>query len=563
MHSESPEQADHCPERRQLELMQRVGRVGYWEYDFSTRSVWLPPMSLELLVSITDTPNLTITTLPEVLQEGERPRLQAMLEAAVTQGLPLQQELRLAYGPDGGSSILVRGAPTTADDGKPAYAGTFHDISREKRAEDEREEVINQLNALLKSLRVGVTVFDQDLRLTFWNDHIYEILGLPRGAVYKYVRFEDLIRYPAERGEYGPGDPAQLVRERAERARKFEPHRFERFGGDGRVLMVEGYPFGLAGEVSGFITTYTDITEQKSAEEKLLRQNNVLSTIIDNFPGAISLFDVDLRLAAHNEQFKELLELPQTLFDKPDLHFEDLIRFNALRGEYGPGNVEEQVAAIVARAKDFQPHKLERVRPSGKALEIRGMPLPGGGFVTIYIDITERKRAEERIRVMALQDALTGLPNRLNLNEMIEQALERSAAADKRFALLFLDLDGFKKVNDTLGHDAGDELLVQVARKLKGAIRETDIAARLGGDEFVILLHDSEDEAVAGMIADEIVKVLSQPVVLPQGTANIGTSIGIAFYPDHGKTRETLLGAADKAMYEAKRSGRGMWRRAS
>ncbi len=553
---------DQSSELRQLELIQRVGRVGYWEYDFSTRAVWMPPLSLELLISITETPGLTVTTLPEVLQEGERPRLQATLEAAVTQRLPLHQELRLAYGPDGGGSILVRGAPTVAGDGTVGYAGTFHDITREKRAEDEREEVINQLNALLKSLRVGVTVFDQDLRLMFWNDYIYEILGLPRGAVYKFVRFEDLIRYPAERGEYGPGDPAQLVRERAELARRFEPHRFERFARDGRVLMVEGYPFGLGDEVSGFITTYTDITEQKSAEDKLLRQNNVLSTIIDNFPGAISLFDADLRLAAYNEQFKELLELPETLFVKPELHFEDLIRFNAGRGEYGPGDIEEQVAAIVARAKNFQPHKIERVRPSGKALEIRGMPLPDGGFVTIYIDITERKRAEERIRVMALQDALTGLPNRLNLNEMVEQALERSAAGHKRFALLFLDLDGFKKVNDTLGHDAGDELLVRVARTLNEAVRETDIVARLGGDEFVILLHDSESDTIPGDIADGIVKALSQPFVLAQGTANIGTSIGIAFFPDHGSTREVLLGAADKAMYEAKRSGRGTWRRA-
>ena len=187
------------------------------------------------------------------------------------------------------------------------YAGTFHDISSEKRAEEEREDVISQFNALLESLRVGVTVFDQDLRLMFWNEQIYNILGLPRGAVYKFVHFEELIRFPARRGEYGTGDPEELVRQRVELARRFEPHRFERQARDGRVLLVEGYPFVLGGNQSGFVTTYTDITEQKSNEEKLLRQNHVLSTIIENFPGAVSVFGADLRLVASNDQFKDCL----------------------------------------------------------------------------------------------------------------------------------------------------------------------------------------------------------------------------------------------------------------
>jgi diguanylate cyclase (GGDEF)-like protein/PAS domain S-box-containing protein len=555
-----PQKCEDCPERRQLELIQRVGRVGYWEYDPTTRRVWLPPLSLELLSTISESPGLTLKTLYEALPESERRRFQATLDLAVERGLPLHQELRMAQGP---GSISVRGAPVAAADGSPHYAGTFHDITREKRAEEEREEVINQLNALLDSLRVGVTVFDQDLRLMFWNSHIYDILGLPRSAVYKFVRFEDLIRYPAERGEYGPGDPAQLVRERAALARRFEPHRFERQASDGRILMVEGYPFGFGGEVSGFVTTYSDITEQKQTEEKLLRQNGVLSTIIDNFPGAITLFDADLHLVAHNDQFKVLLELPDTLFDNPVIHFEDFIRHNAARGEYGPGNLEEQVTAIVGRARNFQPHKIERIRPNGMALEIRGMPLPGGGFVTIYIDITERKRAEERIRVMALQDALTGLPNRLNLNEKVEQAIARAAANKHRFALMFLDLDGFKKVNDTLGHDAGDELLVRVAAQLNAAVRETDVVARLGGDEFVVLLHDIENDAVPGEIAGDIVHRLGVPFSLPQGDARIGTSIGIALYPVHGETREDLLRAADEAMYAAKKAGRGTWRMAN
>jgi diguanylate cyclase (GGDEF)-like protein len=539
-------------EQRQLEVMQRVGRVGYWEYDPATAGFWLPPLSLSLLAASAGIEHLSLDFWTEILADGDRKRLLAALETAVAQGLPLQQELRLKSAREGKTSILLRGAPLEADGPRVRYGGTFHDISREKRAEEEREDVISQLNALLDSLHIGVTLFDRDLRLLFWNDQIYAILGLPRGAVYKYARFEELIIYPARRGEYGPGNPEELVRQRAELARRFEPHRFERLAGDGRTLLVEGYPFGLGANVSGFVTTYTDITGQKQTEEQLQRQNHVLSTIIKNFPGAITLFDADLRLVAHNAQLKELLDLPDSLLSKPDLHFEDLARFNVGRGEYGPGDPEQQVAAILARARNFQPHKFERVRPNGMVLEIRGMPLPNGGFVTIYIDMTERKRAEERIRVMALQDALTGLPNRLNFNDQAQQTLERAAQSRQRFALLFLDLDGFKQVNDSLVHDAGDELLKKVATSLREIVRQTDFVARLGGDEFVVLLHDLIDVTAACNIADSIIARLATPFLLASGSAQIGTSIGIALYPEHGKTREGLLKAADVARYSAK-----------
>ena len=148
------------------------------------------------------------------------------------------------------------------------------------------------------------------------------------------------------------------------------------------------------GDAHGLIGVITDITERKNAEERLLQKNLSLNAIIENFPGGISLFDAELRLAAYNEQFKKLLDFPDSLFEKSNLCFEDVIRYNAKRGEYGPGDPEQQVAAIVERARHVQPHRMERVRPSGLVLDIQGMPLPGGGFVTIYIDVTERKRNE-------------------------------------------------------------------------------------------------------------------------------------------------------------------------
>jgi diguanylate cyclase (GGDEF)-like protein/PAS domain S-box-containing protein len=315
---------------------------------------------------------------------------------------------------------------------------------------------------------------------------------------------------------------------------------------------------------------WRDITERKSIEEKLVRQNGVLSAILDNFPGAISLVDADLRVVAHNAQFRRLLELPDSLFAKSDLCFEDIIRFNVARGEYGPGDPEEQFAAIVARARDCTPHNLERVRPNGVALDIRGMPLPGGGFVTIYIDITERRAMEEQVRHLAFYDALTNLPNRRLLDDRLRQTMAASKRSGSYGALMFLDLDNFKPLNDAHGHVVGDLLLVEVASRLKGCIRETDTAARFGGDEFVVMLNElNPDKALsigqAELVAEKIRARLSEPYLLSvkrEGQAETivehlcTVSIGVSLFINHEAAQDDILKWADAAMYQAKDAGR-------
>jgi len=176
-------------------------------------------------------------------------------------------------------------------------------------------------------------------------------------------------------------------------------------------------------------------------------------------------------------------------------------------------------------------------------------------YVAVFSDITNSKREVDRIRHLANHDSLTRLPNRVLLQDRIEQALAQASRGDGRAALLFLDLDGFKGINDRMGHLVGDRVLEAVAGRLCGCVRESDTVARIGGDEFVILLPLIREIGDAKKLAAKLLGVLSEPFVFPEGEARVGVSIGIAAYPGDGGTGDALLAAADRAMYCAKRRG--------
>jgi len=177
-------------------------------------------------------------------------------------------------------------------------------------------------------------------------------------------------------------------------------------------------------------------------------------------------------------------------------------------------------------------------------------------FVALFADITQKKRSEEEIAYRANYDALTGLPNRNLLTERLGQAMKQARREGARVAVMFVDLDFFKQVNDTLGHAMGDRLLQAVAERMRQCVRETDTIARQGGDEFVVLLAGIEDSAAAGLVADKILGQLCAPFVIDGNEIHIGASIGITLFPDDGRDIETLFRNADLAMYRAKDAGR-------
>jgi diguanylate cyclase (GGDEF)-like protein/PAS domain S-box-containing protein len=181
-------------------------------------------------------------------------------------------------------------------------------------------------------------------------------------------------------------------------------------------------------------------------------------------------------------------------------------------------------------------------------------------YISIHEDITAKKINQERIAHLAHHDVLTGLPNRRLLMERLTQAIAMARRNGQGVTLLFLDLDGFKPINDGFGHLAGDHLLQEVAQRLQGLCRESDTVARLGGDEFVILLPGSHTGMEAGVVARKVIQAMGQPFPLDGQSVTIGTSIGIALWPEHAQGPEELIAAADRAMYAAKKAGRGGFR---
>ena len=269
---------------------------------------------------------------------------------------------------------------------------------------------------------------------------------------------------------------------------------------------------------------------------------------LDNMSQGLCLFDKDNRLVVQNRKFEAMFgAIPENIAASGTMARQHLERLG----------LEPEADARARWAGRLQEAYMREL-PDGRLVQVTRQAVADGGYVATYEDITERRRSQEQLSHMARHDALTGLPNRVLFREHLERALPRVKRGDT-LALLLLDLDGFKAVNDTLGHPAGDELLRQVASLLRATVRETDLVARLGGDEFAVIQVGAEgaDELVA--LAERLVAKLRMPFEVLGRNAEIGASVGIAPASAETISADELLRSADVALYRAKAMGRGTW----
>ncbi len=296
----------------------------------------------------------------------------------------------------------------------------------------------------------------------------------------------------------------------------------------------------------------------RESERREAENAETLQTTLENIDQGLMMVDADHHVAAYNQRVLEMLDLPNELLaGRP--RFGDVLAYQCRQN--GFATADPQMAGFVQDGGIMdQPHVYERKRPNGRVIEVRSLPLQGGGLVRTYSDITDRKAADARIQFIAHHDGLTLLANRGVLQEHLDQAVAACAAAANGLALLYIDLDRFKAINDLYGHAIGDQLLIEVAQRMRGMVREEDLVARMGGDEFAIVQTAVNQPTAAGSLAQRLIEQMSAPFLFDGMRLTVGVSIGIGVYPVSGTSSADLRRNADIALYRAKASGRNTYR---
>lgn len=297
------------------------------------------------------------------------------------------------------------------------------------------------------------------------------------------------------------------------------------------------------------------LSRLEQSEASLAAQSARLSTTLEHINDGVVMIDAG-RVVVCNARAMTLLGLPPGLMASQPL-VETVVAYQRAFGEYP----DEETAISVLRHLHSPFASIdERQRPNGTILEVRNLPLAAGGIIRTYTDLTERRRSEAQIRFLAHHDPLTGLANRALFSECLQAEIDRADAQGHSLALLYMDLDRFKFVNDMRGHAAGDKLLAAVAARLTASAGPGCTLARMGGDEFAALLPLDRPERSAQALAADFIRAVQAPIEIDQASFRIGLSTGIALYPGHAHNGSELLRNADIALYQAKTEGSGLWR---
>jgi len=297
--------------------------------------------------------------------------------------------------------------------------------------------------------------------------------------------------------------------------------------------------------------------QHQNSERRLALEKERLDTAINNMTQGLLLYDSDARIVLCNQRYLEMYNLSPDVV-KPGCHSRDLIAHRKETGSF-PGNVDEFCATVLRNVAEKRATNSVLETTDGRSIQLVNRPLANGGWVATQEDITERRRAEQKIAHLAHYDALTDLPNRVSFREQLQQELERTKRGEQ-LAVLYIDIDEFKSVNDSLGHPAGDELLKAVASRLRSCIRETDFVARLGGDEFAIVQTGIKQPSDVVELVNRIYEAIRAPHECLGHQVATDASIGIALAPNDGTELDQLLKSADLAMYGAKADGRRTYR---
>ena len=349
---------------------------------------------------------------------------------------------------------------------------------------------------------------------------------------------------------------SELERRAADLARAQTDLAFAQLERAGTLLMAL-IVIGILINAAGSLTILQSFRAARRSAAEASVQNERFEAALNNMVQGLSMFDSEQRLVVCNSKYASIFGIPGHL-TRPGTAYSEILAHRIASGAYAGPDPAGYLKGRLDNARTSRASELMEARDDRRILITR-TPMPSGGWLSMHEDVTERMRVEAQIARMVRYDTVTELPNRVLFREELVRALARGKRSDEAFAVFWLDLDGFKAVNDAYGHAMGDLLLKQVGERLLGCVRDADVVARLGGDEFAILQYGAKEETDASTLAARIVEAIAKPFTLEGVQAVIGVSVGIAIGPSGDDDPDQLLKNADLALYRAKAEGKGRY----
>ena len=539
-----------------LQTAQKAARMGHYVTDI-LKGTWTNDAMFDEIFGIDESFNRNLTYWQTILHPDDVQRVITYFQETVSSKEQYPSiEYRIIRPNDGAIRWVAAWGHNFYDDAGNIYqqVGMLQDITERKLNEQQLQDTTEQLQLILEGGHLGFWDWNIATNEVQRNIIWAETLGYTHDEIQKTTQqWEDFV-YVKDRQRAW-----QSIYDTLEGKTPYHELEYRMLHKDGSLRWIldhasvvkrdkNGKPIRMSG-------THTDITRLKELEEQLRERERFFQLLAQINPVGIYRTDPEGQCIFVNPRWCEIAGLTeqQALGDgwSTAIMPEDS---NKVYEEWMQAIHENRAFSLEYRFK--QPEG-NIVWVYGQAVAIHDETGKILGYVGTLTDITERKTIEEHINQLAFYDSLTKLPNRRFLRDRIKHGIDIYQRTYHRLAILMMDLDKFKAVNDNLGHSAGDELLKQVANRIKARLRAIDMVARLGGDEFVVLIENLEHDEQAAHIANAIIQTLNQPFNLNNNQVIIGTSIGIAIYPEHGNNIDDLMDNADTALYHAKDQGRG------
>ena len=408
-----------------------------------------------------------------------------------------------------------------------------------------------RLDGALNNMCQGLCMFNGEHRLAVWNERYVSMYGIDQSRSWAGCTIRELLEARAAAGTF-PLDPERYSADLRAAIAQGKSFTLNTELPDGRVIAVVNQPMADG----GWVATHEDVTERTRAERELERTRSFLDTIIENVPTPIVVKEIpNLKYLLINRAAEKYLGVERaTMLGKAAAD---------VMPAASAGAIEAEDRKLIASGQTAFLDEHAIVTPGNGTRIVTATRLPVAGadgklqyLISVINDITERKRNEQRIAHMAHHDPLTDLPNRAAFNECIAATLELAAHSGESFAVLCIDLDRFKAVNDVFGHSVGDALLREAARRLETACQGAFLA-RVGGDEFTIITPTGPQPAAAELLAEQLTAAFDSDIEIAGQPLRVGLTIGVGIYPQDGADAMTLVANADAALFRAKAEARG------